>query len=217
MSIWSASVDPDGTADAETVHDANVGVPSAHLVRSGDQQASFVDLLAIRRTLECDLTAIRAAVSDIRYGRDIDLHMILGSLRFRTLGSDQLWTELGLTRIRRPSGSRQKLIDWVVKSSGHDPDFVLTLAEIYARVGKVETALLDRLERAEDHIRDRMRLLDQTFLDCRPTTVEEACGLLSFVAGLLACDSMDDGFYSRLITDCVDVLSTVQVSEPGSK
>jgi hypothetical protein len=188
-------------------------------LRSEKIALSLRSALELRAGLEDDLMTIRSLVAAMQARKPMDLPAILHSLRYA-----------GSFVAHSPSPSpspnpnpnpnapkpetrnrfdKQRLLKWMSEFSVAGQDAIYSSVTLMQGIRDAELGTLLVLERYEHNIRMAIHQLDEHLLESEPQTVAEACGLLAFVAGLLAADTtIDYPFFASLVLDCVGIIET---------
>jgi hypothetical protein len=170
---------------------------------------TLLGMLELRAGLEDDLIKIRSLVAAMQARRPLDLPAILGSLRY----ADRLVAKLPVPNAPVPETisrfDKQRLVKWMSEFSIAGQDAICSSVTLIRNVRAAELGLLLILERYEQQTRAAIHVLDEHLLESEPQSLEEACGLLTFIGGLLAADTtIDYPFFASLVVECARVIET---------
>jgi hypothetical protein len=168
---------------------------------------TLLGVLELRAGLEDDLLKIRSVVAAIQARRSVDLQAILNSLRY----ADRLAAHVPLSNAPAPETisrfDKRRLVKWMSEFSIAGQDAIWSSVTLIRNVRDDELGLLLILERFDQQTRIAIHTLDEHLLESEPQSLEEACGLLTFIGGLLAADTtIEYAFFATLVVECTRII-----------
>jgi hypothetical protein len=178
-----------------------------YLPRPEAKPLDLLGMLELRAGLEDDLITVRSVVTAIQGRKPVDLAAILKSLRYADRLAAQLTRPIPPFAKNTSRFEKQRLLGWMSEFSIAGRDAVCSSVTLVQSIRDTELDLLLILERHERETRMAIHSLDEHVLESEPKSVEEACGLLTHIGGLLTADTtIDYSFFSTLVVECVRVI-----------